>query len=464
MPWMIPAAILASTVVSAGVGLSAASSAKNASQQATDAATAQQNAALATQQANSAPYRAAGAAALDKLGSKFGLSTQAAAESANAGPGAGAPSRAGQPNWDQYLSNDPGLIQQYNSLSDGYKQQLGVSTPQEFAQWHYNTTGKNEPGRELPTYQADPVAPTPTAAVPATIDPSAPQPITGQGSLDESGFYTADRPAVGAAPVYTAPALTNAPGYAAPNFRETQIAPLDTSIDSYQRSPDYNFQQEQGNKNILTAGAAAGSLQSGAALKALQKFGQDLAQGDYSQWRDYQTGQYNTNRADTRAQDAAANSFGVNNAQFGANLANNQWQYGNTYNQSNALAKFGADQGNYQYGTNLGQNIYTSNRDYTTNQNNSNSNVLLSLAQMGSGQTTANNSAIGANANNVSAGLTNNAINSGNASLATGGLINNAVGNGVNALAYYYGNQPGTTGAAGSPLGYDASADMAGGY
>lgn len=73
-------------------------------------------------------------------------------------------------------------------------------------------------------------------------------------------------------------------------------APLDISVGNYQKSPDYDFQLSEGNRNILAQKAALGGLESGSAMKALQKYGQDVALGDYNQWRGYTTQQYNTDR------------------------------------------------------------------------------------------------------------------------------------------------------------------------
>lgn len=482
---ILPALLVAgATLIGGGISALASSSAANkaadASDRATDQAAQLQREALAIQQSNTATARGVGDAALMALARRFGITGQQAqavvANPASApqilggDPGDGgqaqaAPaSNAGQPNWQAYIDADPGIMQEYNRIKSAgrhLENDLNVHNPIEFAQWHYRTAGQAE-GRQVPVYEAQTqTAQTPTDAPPAPTAPVRREgpvttatglpgtPAPSAADIDADGFYTAPRPTPQAAPTYTAPTLAAAPTYTAPTYRETQNAPLDVSIGSYEQSPDYGFQLDQGNRNILANAAATGAGQSGAALKRLQEYGQNLAMGDYGQWRDYATGQYNTNRNFTANRDDAANSFNVNNAQFGSAQANDQWRYRGAYDQSNALARFQADQGNYQYGTTLNQNLYNSDRDYATGRNDTNTNALLSLANIGQGATGQLNSATQSSANNTGNAYLANGNNQGNAAMASAGQTNNFLSNGVNALAYYYGNNG--SGSAGSP-------------
>lgn len=416
-PAIIAAAIVGTgAVASAAIGSSATKSAANSSQQGANTAADAQNRALDLQQQNTAKEREVGNAALDKLAGRFQLSTPTAQQSATV-----ATPKVGDPNYAALLQSRPDVAAAIKDPNGGFN---GATDQEKVADW-YSRYGKDS-GVELPTYTEQDIAAQPVAATPV---------------VDSQGNYTASRPTAGAAPTYQAPALGAAPTYQAPTYRETQVAPLDVSLGNYQQSPDYEFQLDQGNKNITNNAAVTGTLGSGAALKALQKYGQDLALGDYSQWRSYATDQYNTNRTNTQGRDDAANSFGTTQANNQFAAANNAYQFGANYNSQNALNSYNAANGAYQYGTNLSQTNYNSDRDYATGQYNANTNALLGLAGQGSSATSATNNAIGANANALGNIYTSNANTQGNAQLANAGLVSGALGTGVNALAYYYGNQ-----------------------
>lgn len=480
-PWLAAAAI-GSAVVGAVSSNSATKTAAKASQAATDAQVGVQNRALDLQEQNTANARRVGDLALNSLADRTGLSTPTATASANPA-GGGSPSQpaAAPNNWQAYLDANPDVAAEVARGGMRAPSDLtgdGVINALDSAALHYQNFGQNE-GRQPPAATPAPGAMQSGTSPPLMLDPAlsgqdpglpgAPLPPT----INAEGVYTGARPEAAKAPVYTAPTLapapvykppemTAAPTYVAPEFRETAVDPLDVSLGEYEQSPDFNFQLDQGNRNILANASAVGGLESGAALKALQSFGQNLAMGDYGQWRDYRTGQYNQDRSYTANRDDAYNTAAINNAQFGSNQANNQWQYGNTFNQnnsqfganlandqwrftgaydqSNALAKFNADQGNYQFGTNVSQNNYNNDRAYLTSRYDTSTNNLLNLAGIGQGAATNYNNALANNANSVGTAYTNNATNQGNAALAGAGQVNNLISNGVNSLAYYYGN------------------------
>jgi hypothetical protein len=399
---MVAAAIIGSAVVGAGVSASAANKAAKGSQAATDANTALQQQTLAQQQANTAVARGTGDAALNSLATRFGLNNGTNGAASSGAPAGGS---AAQPGFDvgafeSAISQvNPGIIQEANRVvADGE-----FPSKEAYYQWH-DQQFPNEVRPYLSQFATTPAAaPATNTQAPATTQPTG-TPLPGSaGSVDANGAYTVARPEIAPAPTY----------------RETSIAPLDVGLDKYQQSPDYNFQLDQGNKNILANASATGGLESGAALKALQTFGQNLAMGDYGQWRDYTTGQYNNDRAFTANRDDAANAFNTNQ---------------------------------YQYGTTLQQNAYNSDRDYSSNRYDTQTNALMSLAGYGQNATGQSNNALASNASNIANGYFSNANNQGNAALAGAGQANNLLAQGGNALAYYYGNGNGGAKAGTTPL------------
>jgi hypothetical protein len=185
-------------------------------------------------------------------GGPFAQAINSVAASANAQSG-GSFAGDGSAVWDAYMAENPDVAQRaQEGVAEGL---IGPgkqwATPQAWAQYHYENGGKAE-GRQLPS--APQAAPQPTYMGNPQYGPQlAPRPIMTRPS---------------------APAL-------------------DVSIENYQQSPDYEVQLSEGNRNILAQKSRLGGLESGDALKDLQKYGQDLALGDYSQWRGYETGQRN---------------------------------------------------------------------------------------------------------------------------------------------------------------------------
>lgn len=406
----MPLFIAGAAVLSAGVGYAASSGAANraaeSSQRATDASAAVQNRALDIQQSNTAQARETGDASLRALSQRLGLTP---AQTPGASPGVPVSAAQGggfDPN--AYGAMNADLGQYYNANAGNRDFVARFPTPTAFYDWHYNQGGGRDEiaaGTRAPLQSAQ--APPPTAAEPIPAATPTPTPTT-PAIVDEQGSYTVERPAIPDAPTYTPP-----------TYRETAIAPLDVGLDKYTKSPDYEFQQSEGNRNILANAAATGALESGAALKALQKFGQDLAMGDYGQWRDYTTGQYNQDRGFTANRDDAANAFAGAQAQ-------------NTFN---------AATGAYQYKNSLAQGAYDADRGYATNRYDTRTNNLLSLAGYGQNASNASSNAVGQNANALSNLYLTNASTQGNAGMASAGQLNQSLGTGVNALAYYYGNK-----------------------
>lgn len=209
----------------------------------------------------------------------------------------------GQPDWNAYIAQngDVAAIQAVmNGQAQGTQDQLNFiagfqqSGKSNIGEYHASVV----PGRPVPT--------TGGTAPSAYQDPTAPQ-----------GYSVGP---------YTAPT-------------RPQIAPLDVSLAQYEASPDYLYQLTEGNRNLNAGYAAKGLLQSGAAMKALQKYGQDSALEDYDQWRNYKTGvyQWDANRSDQ----------------------------------------------NYQWDANFGRNVYESDRNYGAQRYDAYQNRLFQLADIG---------------------------------------------------------------------------------
>lgn len=79
--------------------------------------------------------------------------------------------------WQQYLNDNPDVVAEYNKLSkNNLKNNYGITTPQQFAKWHYEHHGQGE-GR--PLQGVTPTTPTPTTPAPTTPTPTTPDPTGG---------------------------------------------------------------------------------------------------------------------------------------------------------------------------------------------------------------------------------------------------------------------------------------------
>lgn len=82
---------------------------------------------------------------------------------------------------------------------------------------------------------------------------------------------------------------------------ESQIG----NIADFQASPGYQFMLDQGLNAIQNSAAAGGSLESGRTLKALQGYGQNLANQEYNNWYGRRAGEFGSyaNRLGTQSSD-----------------------------------------------------------------------------------------------------------------------------------------------------------------
>lgn len=273
----IGAAIVGASAIGAGAtALSSSSAAHRQSDAAVQAAQIQSNAADRAAQTqlqmfgqvreDLSPYRAFGASALPGAAALLGLPSGAPAAApvypgitaSYAGNPAGIPGaftgQQGGPNWQAYLAADPGIAQQFATLSDGRKAVLGTPDLQSFAQWHWNNTGQSEEGRLNPF--------TGVRVGQADVDP-------------QFASYFAPPAAATAAPATTAAAAPAMDPGAVQSFLEN--------------TPGYQFTKQQGIKALTSNLASRGlsgvdtatGLPLGALGKGLSRFVTGLADQTY---------------------------------------------------------------------------------------------------------------------------------------------------------------------------------------
>lgn len=413
------AALLAGSVISAGVGAasssSAANKAANASQYAADQSAQVQREALQLAQQNTEAQRAAGNLATNALAARFGLipngSTVSAPSNIYAPSGGGVSTtspaetpgnvytssvpysattpQAGSPDWNVYLQQNPDVAAAVNGPTGN---QYAGATAQERAADHYARYGQSE-GRALPTVTPQQAQ----AAAPVTDVVLSPQ---------------------SQVPTYTRPDPIATPNFTRPEYTPT----LNVSYEDYLKSGDAkaaDFDIAKQGGQVQASLAAQGLLNSGAALKRLQEVGQDNKVKYFNQFRDYTTGQYNTDRA------RFDSNFNYDTALAAQNYQYNQNRQDNIFNLDRA------------YGTDLALN----NRNYETGRYDTQTGNLFNLANLGAGAAASYTGAAQNSANAQSQNLFSNAANQGNAALAGAANLNNLLNAGIGAAAYYYGNK-----------------------
>jgi len=137
------------------------------------------------------------------------------------------------------------------------------------------------------------------------------------------------------------PTFDKAGGEGAPGAYGSLIDPFGMS--DFEADPGYAFRQSEGNKMLERSAAARGGLLSGSAIKAGQRFGQDLASQEYG--NAYNRFQSNQNNQFNRLASLAGVGQTANNAlqQAGSQFANAATGIGqaNAANQGNALMSAG---------------------------------------------------------------------------------------------------------------------------
>lgn len=122
------------------------------------------------------------------------------------------------------------------------------------------------------------------------------------------------------------------------------LTPLATNyqrfgMDQFQQDPGYAFRLSEGQKALDRQAAARGGLISGGALKAAQRYGQEMGSQEYQNaFNRYQTernAQLNPLQSLAGVGQTAANTLGAAGQQYGANVGNAMLNQG--YVQGNAL-------------------------------------------------------------------------------------------------------------------------------
>lgn len=315
MPWILAAAAIGvgGSLLASNNASDAAQTAANAQTQASQATVAENAREFDTIQNDTAPTRAVSTSAIGALGGAFGLPGYGSAPSMTGAPSAAPASGPGstglmtagghdtftptsgltgsaggaaaggmidgQPAsvWDAYLAANPDVAA-WAASGHGDPNAGPNQTPEQAAAYHYTNGGQAE-GRTI--------TPAPT--------------MTGTTSADPSAYV--------APPGYTDPTMPN--GYnVGPRPAMTSIpanftpGPLDISADAYHQSPGYAFQLQQGQNALDHTASSMGGVMSGARVKAALGFSQGLANADYTDWRNFTAGQYNTSNVlgDTLAQ------------------------------------------------------------------------------------------------------------------------------------------------------------------
>jgi len=221
--------------------------------------------------ADNEPFRQLGGAAAGALAGAFGLSGYSGgsiigAPSMTGGYSTGTPGTPGAapipgvPTVDAqaYLQANPDAAANFAELRASGRTDAIATDPTAFVMNHWRTDGER---RDLPmlTPQATSSQSTSTSGTTSGYsDPTAP------------GGYT----------------MTARPDY----------GNVDVSLGAFQASPDYAFRLSEGNKALDRIAAASGGIMSGQRYKAASRYNQDIADSEYTDWRNYVTGRYDVNR------------------------------------------------------------------------------------------------------------------------------------------------------------------------
>jgi hypothetical protein len=310
------AAIIGSAVLGAGMSVAGSRSQSRAAREAQDAQTQAANQQLALQQqvyndsrSLQQPYYQAGMRGmfgaggvmdLMGMGSVGGGAAQQAVPSQNAFAqytsgtyGAQPMGQQGGFNGQAYLDANPDVAQAAaQALRTPHLRNRGITTPQQYAEYHYNTHGRSE-GRQ--TGQPDPQT--------QPMQPNQPmQPMDEQVKPEINGGVRSISP---------------------------DGQPVDPRTQSLRNTPGYQFQLDEARRGVENSFASRGKLLSGAAMTALSDRSQGLADNTYQQ--------------------TLQNAFNV--ANYGQNAAANMGAAGQNYatGAGNAFGNIGnaAAQGAY---------------------------------------------------------------------------------------------------------------------
>lgn len=134
-----------------------------------------------------------------------------------------------------------------------------------------------------------------------------------------------------------------------------QQAPGDLAgiYDQWRQTPGYQFGLDEGNKQVQSSAAARGGLNSGATLKALQRYGTDYAdQQGYTPYMNKLAGLFGGAQQATSNIGSAGATYGQQAGNAGQNAANARAQ--STYDSANAWQQ--GMEGAWKYGNQFAQN------------------------------------------------------------------------------------------------------------
>lgn len=410
-----------------GSGMQASASKQAAQMQANASAqsTAAQERMYQQTRADNEPWRQAGMGALNQLQSRFGIASPLVSNLGAGGglvgqaltglygdDGSSAPQGSSRDAAAQaYLAANPDLAAEWANTASRDKRFNG---PADYVDWHK----ANYPGEQ----RSEGVAPQPVQQAPAEEGPR--MGVTGETAVQDPASLYAYDPTVAQTGGYQVQSRENyvAPNSALPGFNPTlqarqEFRPLDTSIDAFRASPDYEFRKSEALKGVNAGMAAAGGLGSGRRALALAERASNLADGEYGDWYARTSNQYNADRS----------------------------RFDNLYESDRG---FTANQGNADRART--DALYAADRGYAADRYDTNTNSLLSMAGLGTSATSANQNAASQFANAYGQATT------GAANAQAAGQINaaNAWSNGLNNIvqtgAYLYG-QGGFGGGAKAP-------------
>jgi hypothetical protein len=118
------------------------------------------------------------------------------------------------------------------------------------------------------------------------------------------------------------------PGIAPPGVGGNMPAPgaAQAGFDAFRNSTGYDFRLNEGSRAITNSQAARGMLNSGATLKGLTRFGQNIASDEFNNYLNSLLGQQSLGANAASAQAGVANNFSsqvqANNAQNATNVGN----------------------------------------------------------------------------------------------------------------------------------------------